>query len=145
MPLLPRKAILAITAVIEIAAHAMRGPLSARVLAARYGLPLRHFEPVLQELVRQGILKGVRGPGGGYALARERRRIRAVDILHAAGNTEEEIRLVRSRLLDEIVLPALGQAEQAFSAALAGIDLEELIVAAERAHIYRPSGESSSL
>ena len=36
--------VLAIAAVIEIAAHARRGPLSAKTLAARYGLPLRHFE-----------------------------------------------------------------------------------------------------
>ena len=145
MPLLPRKGILAITAVIEIAAHARGAPLSAKTLAARYGLPLRHFEPVLQALVRQGILKGVRGPGAGCSLARERRRISAEDILHAAGSTDEEIRLVRTRLLDEIVLPALGQAEQAFAAALAGIDVEELIVAAKRAHKDRPPVERSSL
>jgi len=35
---------------------------------------------VLQALVRHGILKGTRGPRGGYELAREQRRITADDI-----------------------------------------------------------------
>jgi DNA-binding IscR family transcriptional regulator len=54
-------------------------------LAARHRLPLRHLEPVLQALVRDGILKGIRGPQGGYALARERNRIPADDILREPG------------------------------------------------------------
>ena len=55
----------------------------------RHKLPPRHLEPVLQALVHDGILKGVRGPHGGYELARERKRITAEDILRAAGNAEE--------------------------------------------------------
>ena len=47
------------------------------------------LEPVLQALVRQGILRGVRGPRGGYELAREQDRITADDILRAAGTVEE--------------------------------------------------------
>ncbi len=60
-------------------------PVSARALAARHKLPPRHLEPVLQALVRDGILKGIRGPHGGYALGRERKRISAEDIVRAAG------------------------------------------------------------
>ena len=44
---------------------------------------------MLQALVRVGILKGIRGPRGGYELARERRRITADDILRAAGTIED--------------------------------------------------------
>jgi Rrf2 family iron-sulfur cluster assembly transcriptional regulator len=134
MALLARKGILAIAAVIEIAAHARRGPLSAKALAARYGLPLRHFEPVLQALVRHGILRGIRGPRGGYELARARSRISAEEILQAVGTAEEadETSLARSQLLNTVVMPALGQAEHAFSAALARINLEELTLSAER-------------
>ena len=55
----------------------------------RHELPARHLEPVLQALVRMGILKGIRGPRGGYELARERRRITADDILRAAGTIED--------------------------------------------------------
>src|SRR6266478_659873 len=134
MPLLARLGILAIAAVIEIAVHPRGRRLSAKALAARHGLPLRHFEPVLLALVRNGILRGIRGPRGGYELAHERWRISAEEILQAAGTAEdmEEISLARSELLSRVVMPALGQAERAFSAALARINLEELTLSAER-------------
>ena len=89
MLLLPRKGILAIAAVIDIALHARGRPVAAKALATRHRLPPRHLEPVLQALVRHGILKGIRGPRGGYELAREQRRITADDILRAAGTVDE--------------------------------------------------------
>src|SRR5882724_9182720 len=89
MPLLPRKGALAIAAVIDIAYNARGRPVAAKALAARHRLPPRHLEPVLQALVRHGILKGVRGPRGGYELARERGEISADDILRAAGTVED--------------------------------------------------------
>jgi len=134
MPLLPRKGVLAIAAVIDIALHAQGRPVAAKALAVRHRLPPRHLEPVLQALVRQGILKGVRGPRGGYELAREQRRISADEILRAASMAEEdatEPALDGSRLLKEVVTPTLAQAEQAFSEALARINLEELVRAAQ--------------
>src|SRR5215211_7772975 len=81
MSLLSRKGLLAITAVVDVALHAKGRPVSAKALAARNALPPRHLEPILQALVRAGILKGIRGPRGGYELGRERRRITAEDIL----------------------------------------------------------------
>jgi Rrf2 family protein len=83
---------------------------------------------VLQALVREGILKTVRGPGGGYVLAREQRRITAVDILRAAGtvNDESEKPVSGSALVDEVVDPALAKAEKAFSNTLSRITIEEL-------------------
>src|SRR5476651_159680 len=89
MALLSRKGLLAIAAVIDVALHGKGRPVSAKTLASRHLLPARHLEPVLQALVRVGILKGIRGPRGGYELARERRRITADEILRAAGTIEE--------------------------------------------------------
>jgi len=133
MPLLPRKGILAIAAVIDIALHARGRPVAAKALASRHRLPPRHLEPVLQALVRHGILKGIRGPRGGYEIAREPRRISVDDILRAAGTAddEEETPLMDSALLNKVVMPALAQAEQAFSTALARISVEELVRSAE--------------
>src|SRR5262245_30633426 len=121
MPLLSRKGLLAIAAVIDIALHGRGRPVSAKALAVRHALPARHLEPVLQALVREGILKGIRGPRGGYELARERRRITADDILRAAGTVDEVNREITRRgspLLRQVVIPALSQAEAAFAAAL---------------------------
>jgi Rrf2 family protein len=133
MPLLPRKGILAIAAVIDIALHARSGPMSARTLAARHGLPPRHLEPVLQALVRDGILKGIRGPRGGYEIAREGKQVTAEAILRAAGTVDEDETPEPngSRLLSEVVLPALAEAEKAFAAALGRINIDDMARSAE--------------
>jgi Rrf2 family protein len=78
MPLMSRKGLLAIAAVIDVAINGRARPVSAKALAARHRLPPRHLEPVLQALVRDGILKGIRGPHGGYELGRERSSITAM-------------------------------------------------------------------
>ena len=134
MPLLSRKGVLAIAAVIDVAMQGRGHPISAKALAARHGLPPRHLEPVLQALVRDGILKGIRGPRGGYELARERRLISANDILRAAGTVEEpgEPPPVNSELLTKVVLPALANAEQEFGVALSRINVEDMALNAER-------------
>jgi Rrf2 family protein len=128
MPLVSRKGILAIAAVIDVAIHAHGRPVSAKALAARHKLPPRHLEPVLQALVRDGILKGLRGPHGGYELARERKRITAEDILRAAGSAEEEGEppMPVSALVTEVVRPALAEAERMFSAALGRINVDDM-------------------
>lgn len=134
MPLLSRKGLLAIAAVIDVALHAGSQPVAAKALANRHRLPPRHLEPVLQALVRQGVLKGIRGPRGGYQLGREPQRITADDILRAIGSVEDEGEEpdARSSLLAQVVMPALAQAELAFSSALAHINIKDLMHAAEQ-------------
>jgi Rrf2 family iron-sulfur cluster assembly transcriptional regulator len=134
MSLLPRKALLAIAAVVDVALHGRERPVSAKALAARHGLPPRHLEPVLQALVHAGILRGVRGPHGGYALGREQRRIGLDDILRAAANIRDrEEMAIASPLIAEIVAPAVAEAEQAFSNALSRINVDDLARRAETA------------
>ena len=133
MPLVSRKGILAIAAVIDVAIHARTRPVSAKALAERHKLPPRHLEPVLQALVREGILRGVRGPHCGYELAREHRRISAEDILRAANAVEDadDPQLPNSALAVDVVRLALAEAERSFSAALARISVEALAKRAE--------------
>jgi Rrf2 family iron-sulfur cluster assembly transcriptional regulator len=128
MPLVSRKGILAIAAVLDVALHARSRPISAKALAAHHKLPPRHLEPVLQALVRDGILRGVRGPHGGYELAREHRRISAEDILRAASAAEDadDSPLPNSALANDVVKPALVEAVRAFSLALGRISVEDL-------------------
>jgi Rrf2 family protein len=135
MPLLSRKGILAIAAVIDVALNSQARPVSAKTLASRHGLPPRHLEPVLQALVHEGILRGVRGPRGGYELGRKTDSITANEILRAAGTVDDDpdvSRLPGSRLVGDVVLPALAQAERAFAAALSTIHLNELVKQAEK-------------
>ncbi len=107
--------------------------MSARKLAARHNLPPRHLEPVLQALVHEGIFNGIRGPRGGYELARERERITVADILRVAGSDDDAAPggAKGSRILDDVVLPALTDAELSFTAALAQLSIADLARRAE--------------
>ena len=133
MLLLPRKGTLAITAVLDIALNAGGKPVAAKSLANRHRLPPRHLEPVLQALVRTGILRGVRGPRGGYELARDERDISANEILRAAGTVDEAegSSAKGSTLMTSIVVPALEQAERAFAGALTRITVADLARSAQ--------------
>src|SRR6476620_3035493 len=127
MSLVSRKGVLAIAAVIDVALNASSRPVSAKALAARHRLPPRHLEPVLQSLVRVGILKGIRGPHGGYELARERRGVTANDIPRAASTVHEAGEELYSELVAKLVLPALSVAEQEFGQALSRISLDDMV------------------
>ena len=128
MSLLPRKSALAIAAVTDVALNARMGALSGKALAKSLHLPSRHLEPLLQALTREGILKAVRGPHGGYVLAREQRRITAADILRAAGTLDDESEepVSGSALIVGVVGRALAKAENAFLASLSRISVEDL-------------------
>ena len=85
---LSRKSLLALEAVLDVALHARPNPVQARDITARQGVPERYLEQVMQALVRAGILRGVRGPRGGYRLARERRRISVREIFEVIENID---------------------------------------------------------
>ena len=82
----------------------------------------------------RSILRGIRGPHGGYELARERRRISIEDIVRAAANVRDrEDVLAASALIASVVLPAVVEAERAFSGALSRINVDDLARRAEAA------------
>lgn len=139
MILLSRRSLLAIAAVVDIALHARPYPVSSKLLAARHDLPPRHLETLLQALVRVGILKGVRGPRGGYELARERRRISAGDIVRAAMQSlmdDDGQPVPHSLLVDEIIGPPVRKAGEAFLMQLDAISVDELCQSATERGIF---------
>jgi DNA-binding IscR family transcriptional regulator len=72
-------------------------------------------------------LKGIRGPRGGYELARDRRRVTVNDILQAAGTVEEtDEPQSGSELVKKVVLPTVAAAEREFGVALSRINVEDL-------------------
>jgi DNA-binding IscR family transcriptional regulator len=96
--------------------------------------------------VRAGVLKGVRGPRGGYRLARERRRISVGDVVRVAESIEdgeeEKIR-PRSDLGLRIVAPLIQTLQDDIMAQLDAISIEDLCQRA-RAHGVDISGSASS-
>ena len=139
MILLSRRSVLSIAAVVDIALHARPTPVSAKIMAARHDLPPRHLETVMQALVRNGILKGVRGPRGGYELAMERRKVTAGDVVRAAMQATGEEKLPpmpKSRLVDEIIAPLVKEAGEKFLAKLDTITIDELCKNAEAGKVF---------
>lgn len=132
MARLSEKSLLAVAAIVDIAIHSRGQPVAAKALADRHNLPPRHLEPVLQALVHAGILKGVRGPRGGYELARERRRISVAEIARVAETTAAENNAHIPPLVEKVVQPAVAAAEQSFEVALSAVSIDELCRAAER-------------
>jgi len=131
MPSLPHKTILAIGAVVDIALYSGKGRVSALDLADRLQLPRRYLEHILQALVREGIVVGMRGPRGGYRLAKAPQAISVFDISEAAKAVEAEKSSKEfAGLLGAVVMPTLAQAEQGFASALARISVEDLVQAA---------------
>jgi len=128
--LLPRAARLALMATLDIALHARARPVSSRQLAARYDLPPRRLESLLQALVRAGVLRSLRGPLGGYELARERRRLTLAEITQVAlrAEAEEEGRDAVEKRLDGV----LEEIEAELYARLERISLDDLAARAAR-------------
>lgn len=89
MLLIPKKFFYALEAVAHIAFYGGEKPVGAKEICEKYGLAPRYLEPIMQHLVHSKILRGVRGPKGGYFLARERRKVTAGEILLLIQGMEE--------------------------------------------------------
>jgi len=142
---LSKKVVLALEAVVDIAYNARPEPVQSKEITKRQGIPQRYLEQVMQHLVHAGILKGVRGPRGGYRLARERRRITAGDVVRvvSALETGEEGGPVEggSILGQEVVRPALEDVQAAIMERLDAITIEDLCRQAEAKGLEPPKND----
>jgi Rrf2 family transcriptional regulator, iron-sulfur cluster assembly transcription factor len=138
MNLLSRRSVLAIAAVVDVALHCRKAPVAAKALAARHKLPARHLETLLQGLVHAKILKGVRGPRGGYELVRERRRITVGEIVRTAmslSTADPEDLGANSVLIERTIDPAMRRAGETFLGNLDSISIEQMCETAEKSHV----------
>ena len=126
MILLSRRGHLALAAVVDVAIHARPTPIAAKALAARLELPPRRLESLLQTLVHANILKGVRGPRGGYELARERRKITAASVLRAVASENGGNEAPHCRLVMQLVAPIVEAAGKAFLDELETITIDDI-------------------
>lgn len=73
----------AVTAMIDLAIHQPAGPVPLKSIADNQGLSLPYLEQLFSMLRRRRLVKGARGPGGGYLLARDPDLISMADIVIA--------------------------------------------------------------
>jgi Rrf2 family iron-sulfur cluster assembly transcriptional regulator len=138
---LPGKLLYAIEAVVYIAYNASYGAISSRDIAEKQGLPPRYLEQLMQKLVRAGILRGIRGPRGGYVLARERRKITLADICNVLEDDVESDAKNYSgtALAGQVVLPAWQKAHQALMQEFSHVTLAELCDQATQKQVKKHS------
>jgi Rrf2 family iron-sulfur cluster assembly transcriptional regulator len=129
-----KKTMITIEAVLDTAYNSGGRPIQGREISSRQGIPRRYLEPVLQELVRAGVLNGVRGPHGGYRLARERRQISLAEISDIVGRTEASSGPIdtpsSSRLGQEIIGPLCVDLADSWTKQLEKITIEDLVTRA---------------
>jgi len=77
---LQKKSLFALYAVLELARHKDRH-LSTAEIAEKYEISPHHLAKVMMPLVRAGIVRSVRGVGGGYQFAGNERRITLLEVL----------------------------------------------------------------
>ncbi len=125
-----RKLMFAIEAVVDIAYNATDAPVQSKDIAGRQEIPQRYLEQVLQRLVREGLLSGVRGPRGGYRLARERRRVTLGQITRIVSAMEEMVDSVESYtgsdLGRELLRPIWQDLQDEAMAKLDNVSIEDL-------------------
>ncbi|MBE9558287.1 MAG: Rrf2 family transcriptional regulator [Proteobacteria bacterium] len=134
---LTRKLMFAIEAVVDIAYNSGDHPVQSKDIAERQGIPRRYLEQVLQHLVRADILRGVRGPRGGYRLARERRRIPLGEIVRivAGMETDDEDEDTGSDLGRVVLRPLWQDLQEEALVKLDAISVEDLCRTARKAGI----------
>jgi len=124
-----KKMMYALEAVVDIAIHGGPNPVQSRDITARQGIPQRYLEQVMQRLVRAGVLRGVRGPHGGYRLARERRRITVGEIarvVYAQDSEEDLSQASNSEIGRQVIAPLWRDLQDETMARLDAVTLETL-------------------
>lgn len=80
MPYSSKKLSVAIEALALIALNSSEKPVSSKQICKELGLKMRYAEAMLQELVKSGILKGIRGASGGYYIGKDLNQINLADV-----------------------------------------------------------------
>ncbi len=80
---LSTKARYAVTAMMHLAQYEGRGPLTLADISQEQGVSLSYLEQLFARLRKHGLVKGVRGPGGGYRLAQPATEISIARVIDA--------------------------------------------------------------
>jgi Rrf2 family protein len=125
---LPRRFLLAVDIMLDVAFNGAAGPLPAAELGQRQGLETRKLEAILQRLSRAGLLKSVRGPNGGYLLGDERGAISVGAIARAVLDADKPTPFDESPSVSmrKVVLPMVERVHQLMLAEFDRVSLTDL-------------------
>jgi len=73
----------AVTAMLDLALHDSKGPITLAEISQRQGISLSYLEQLFSRLRKNGLVSSARGPGGGYRLSRDAKDIAVVNVITA--------------------------------------------------------------
>lgn len=73
----------AVTAMLDLALNGADGPVTLAGISERQKISLSYLEQLFGKLRRRALVESVRGPGGGYHLARDAAKVSVADIVRA--------------------------------------------------------------
>ena len=82
----------AVTAMLDLAIHHGNGPITLADIAERQGISLSYLEQLFSRLRRRSLVASVRGPGGGYSLARDAADIHVAEVISAVDESVDTTR-----------------------------------------------------
>lgn len=85
----------AVTAMLDLAVHAIDGPITLADISQRQGISLSYLEQLFAKLRKGELVTSARGPGGGYRLSREADNINVAEIITAVDEKVDATRCDR--------------------------------------------------
>ncbi|SFD22750.1 transcriptional regulator, BadM/Rrf2 family [Thiohalospira halophila DSM 15071] len=82
----------AVTAMMDLAIHEDSGPVTLADISLCQDISLSYLEQLMSQLRRNDLVRGMRGPGGGYSLARPASEISVAEIISAVDEPLEATR-----------------------------------------------------
>ena len=122
------KFLYALEAVLDIAINFKGTPIQGHEITKRQGIPKRYLEKILQELVHKNILKGTRGPKGGYSLAKEKRKVNLFEIYTVILATENKFHntMSETEIRKKIISPLILNVSNKIASTLQITTLDDL-------------------
>ena len=121
-----KKFLYALEATLDIAINSKGNPIQSHEITKRQGIPKRYLENILQKLVQKNIIKGTRGPKGGYSLAKEKRNISLVEIYNVILTIDKKKPVMQTEIKKKIITPIISNVSDDIMNYLKSITLDDL-------------------
>lgn len=139
----------ALRAIVDLAMRDAGEPVQQEEIARRQEIPSPYLARLMAQLARAGLLRGERGPGGGYRLARPASEIRAGDVVRAVEGPLEVVKCVSPtsgkpcpRQTQCVTMPLWRRVGEAIAEVLDGVTLQDLV---EQARALEAETEACSV
>ncbi len=123
----------ALRILIDLAENLDDGYITLKEVADRQEISEKYLESIVKDLVKDGIVEGLRGKGGGYRLARPADEINVLDILRSADGTMAPVACLEegselcSRAAECRTLPLWKGLDKVVSGYLGGFTVQDLV------------------